>query len=197
MKHEYLAATILLFALALGGCAQQNTTPNPEPGEPTDPDVPTRSLQYFIVDGPNAPLFYKAIRISGVYDNLSVDRYPLLLMASIQEDALETYIAEQGLSEAEFLAHPKLPEFVRSHLIYDKVDVLELRTTPGAKATFKSAAGTEVVIENESASGTGSANGVAIDLFCSESEDPTYNTDAKGLLCKVAEPIVKDFDWSR
>ena len=93
----------------------------------------------------------------------------------------------------------KLSAFIKSHLIYDEVDVLGLRTTPSAKATFESAAGTEVVIESEPPADL--VNGVAIDLFCSEARDPTYpnsgSTDEKALLCQVAEPIVQDFDWSQ
>ena len=203
MRRDHIVVTTLLFILSLGGCTQQSPVPEPDPSVPTnpevptDPDVPTRSLQDFIDTRPNASLNDRAIIASSVYDDLSVDRYPLMIMTVREKGALEAYIAEQGLSEEAFLAHPKLPEFIKSHLIYDEVDVLELRTTPGARATFESAAGTEVVIENVPAPRMGLVNGVSIDLLCAEGRDPTYSTDETGLLCYVAEPIVQDFDWSQ
>ncbi len=197
---KYLLTVMLLFVLALSGCAEQGSTtpiPEPNPEEPTNPDVPTTSLQNFIRTGTDADLYERAITASGVYDDLAVNRYPLLLMFINEMSVLQAYIAEQGLNEETFLAHPKLPEFVKSHLIYEEVDVLELRTTPDAEVTLESAAGTEVVIENQPYPEVDLANGVAIDLGCLEGEDPTYETDAKGLLCYVAAPIVRDFDWSQ
>ena len=210
-RYLFLFIAVLFFAFVLGACADQGgSTPTPEPvtggdpgtgGEPVDPDIPDRPIQYYIWTGPNAPLSDRALVASGVYDDLTVDRYPLFLMLIREEGALENYIARQGLSEEEFLNHPKLPEFVKSHLVYEEVDVLELRSTPGASVTLESAAGTEVVIENQEGSNVDLANGVPIDLFCAEGRDPTYpnpgSTDEAALLCHIAEPIVEDFDWSR
>lgn len=199
---KYLSTIMLLFALALSGCAEQgNTTPisesNPEEPVNPDPDVPDAPLQDFLRTGANASLNERAIVDSGVYDDLTVERYPLMLMIVREVGVLESYIAAQGLSEEDFLTHPKLPEFIKSHLIYEEIDMLKLRTTPDASVTFESAAGTEIVIKNEPTPRMGSANGVPLSLDCAEGRDITYMTDAVGLLCTVAEPIVQDFDWSR
>ena len=139
----------------------------------------------------------KAVKASGVYSALAEEDYPLLLILFGENSILETYLKEQGLTEAEFLAHPKLAEFVKSHLIYDDVDLVALRSTLGASASFKSAAGINIVIKNvkDSQGGRvmgGTANGVPLSLWCTED-----SSTGDGKVCLSDGPVVTDFDWSR
>jgi hypothetical protein len=146
----------------------------------------------------SAALSAEAVKVSGVYDALSEANYPLFLILFDKEGSLESYLAENGLTREGFLTHPKLSEFVRSHLIYGQVNIDS--SNIGSNARFQSDAGSEITIEvvRDSEGGKvkgGTANGVALQLFC-----PVSTTDVESetsQICFADGPILQNFDWSQ
>ncbi len=143
-------------------------------------------------------LYAQAVIASGLIDDLGEKDFPLTLIDVYEEKALKTYIAEQGLTEEEFLAHPKLRGFLEQHLIPGYVDLIKIRSTPNGRFVYTSAAGSEIVFttgedltQTPDNLNVAEANGVPFNPYCSgEGEEG-------GQLCYAVAPIVQDFDWSR
>ncbi|MGL4609487.1 MAG: hypothetical protein ACRCYY_07345 [Trueperaceae bacterium] len=183
--------------LLIAGCDK-------EPGLEVDPPL-TFSIQEYVdalvtEEDTSVRLSAEAVKESGVYDKLTENEHPLLLILFDGEGVLETYLASQGLTEESFLAHPKLAQFVNSHLIYDDVDIYTLRGEIGATATFTSAAGTPIEITTVKSSEGGAvkgstANGVPLQLWCAEGG--ALPPPDEGFVCFADGPIVSDFDWSQ
>lgn len=143
----------------------------------------------------------QAVIASGLYDDLSEDDYPFMLMVFRSDGTLEAYLAEQGLSSETFLMHPKLRSFLEHHLIDSYVNTVKIRSTKNTEATYTSAAGSEVVLttgENlEPQEGDVMfANGVPVEAYCSYSgSGGDAHLQVEAQICFADAPIV-DFDWS-
>lgn len=176
-------------------------------GAPTEPDLPYVTSQEVIDKGvSNGDLTARAVVASGLYDDIAPGDYPFMLIR-FNEGGLEAYIAEQGLSEEAFLAHPKLYNFMQRHLIPSFVDNIKIRSTPNGRFTYTSAADSEVVFttgENLSQTpenlNTAKANGVPFNPYCLVSgngaEGDADFMAEQGLICWADGPTVKSFDWS-
>ncbi len=200
----YKLLLTLLSTVCLAACsgAPAEVTPPVEQEKPSD-----TSQGYFtaqeIVDqmADDGYLSAQAVVASGLYDDLSGDDYPLLLMVFRSDGTLEAYLSEQGLSKEAFLAHPKLRSFMKHHLIDSYVDTVKIRSTKNTEATYISAAGAEVVFTtagnlNPERGKVMFANGVPVEVSCSYSGnggDGQLQVEAQ--ICFADAPIV-DFNWS-
>jgi hypothetical protein len=194
MLKPFLLLFLLFF---IAGCQKNpNSTPDPIP----------LTVQNYVdslitsTRNQSVRLSARAVKASGVYEHLKEDTdYPLLLILFDGEGTLENYLKSQGLTEESFLAHPKLAQFVRSHLIYASVDIYKLRGEIGSSATFTSAAGTRIEIKTVKSSEGGAvkggtANGVPLQLWCAEG---SQLESKEGYVCFADGPIVSDFNWSQ
>lgn len=199
--HKFLPA--LLCAVCLAACSNAPAEVTPSPPEQPSDTSPGYFTAQEIIDrmADDGYLGAQAVIASGLYDDLSGDDYPLMLMVFRSDGTLEAYLSEQGLSKEAFLTHPKLRSFMEHHLIDSYVDTVKIRSTKNTKATYISAAGSDVVLttadnlypENGEVM---FANGVPVEAYCSYSGnggDGQLQVEAQ--ICFADAPIV-DFDWS-
>ena len=158
----------------------------------------------------------RAVIASGVVGQLSDDHFPLSFyfinegnisfgadsatgssetVFRVGDTALRSYIAAQGLSEEAFLEHPKLREFLLSHLIL--ADALINDTQDGVSKTYTSAGGREIELTTDfsRAKGVVYANGVPT-RYCYAQGRSGVAPYVKGYLCFSEAPLFDDFDWS-
>lgn len=164
-------------------------------------------------------LMSRAFIESGIRNDIGEDDYPLSLFVVRstdrpvpddwlpsnglfvpEDDTLSDYLTEQGLTEEEFLAHPKLRSFVEGHLITADIDLPTLASTKNASETFKTVNGESVTITVAAELTPGEddyvfANGVAISDFCAFDPTPA-ETGGYGQVCYARAPLITDFDWS-
>ncbi len=162
--------------------------------EPTTDPIPYSVEEAINQPGLEGDFEVRAVKASGIVSDLGRDSYPLALFLT-GEDNLKTYVKEQGLTEDAFLKSPKLAEFYKSQLTYAKVDIVALRSGPvGTSETFKSAAGTDIIITKvrNDPDGVdvrnGEVNGIPASLGCAGENE-------FGMICYADAPIVKDFVW--
>lgn len=192
--------SLLLFALCLIGC---NKTPVNNPVEPPDDTSPGYVETQETVDrlANEGNLAARAVKASGLYDELSNNDYPFLLTLVESNTVLENYLSEQGLSKEAFLAHPKLRNFMEHNLIDSYVDIIKIRSTQNMKVTYTSAAGSEIALttaENldPQMGDVIFANSVPVEAYCFVSGNGGEDDmQSKGLLCFANAPLV-EFDWS-
>lgn len=190
----------LMFALCLTAC---NKTPVSNPVEPPDDTSPRYVETQETVDrlANEGNLAAQAVKASGLYNELSTDDYPFLLMLVESNTALEAYLSEQGLSKETFLAHPKLRNFIEHNLIDSYVDIIKIRSTQNTEVTYTSAAGSDIVLttaENldPQKGDVMFANGVPVEAYCFISGNGGEDDmQSKGLLCFADAPVM-EFDWS-
>lgn len=203
---------VLLVLVFFTGCQERidpivptNPTNPVNPTNPTNPidPIPLTVQNYVagLADNKNisVSLSAKAVIKSDVYQEMTEEKYPLLLILFDGEGTLERYLLEQGLTEENFLAHPKITEFVRSHLIYESMNLKNLSFELGKTVSFKSSAGSmvELKVIKSSEGGAvkgGTANGVPMNLFCA---DASQRQGKEASVCFADGPIVSDFDWSQ
>ena len=131
----------------------------------------------------------KALANSDLFSELN--SYPASLIY-VTKDAFNTYLAANNLSEAEFLASPKLEAFLGT-LIIPSASIGSRLTETG---TFETSAGTSIVTSNKSEYQLGgnvelTINGVPATI-CSLSVPK--REDASGTICFVTEPP-SSFTW--
>ena len=153
---------------------------------------------------------------SGIIDQFSDDNYPLTLYLVNEgnyalgadsaegssettfergDEALKAYILEQGLSEEEFLTHPRLRAFIEDYFISS--DATINNTRDGVEETFVSVGEREIVLSTDFSRKEGAvfANGVeTTDCFFDERGDS--GPSAYGRLCFAEAPLFEDFDWT-
>lgn len=187
IASRHLTHLFSLGALALGlmACDQE--------GGPVDP-VPYSVKGAIEQPGMADNFEAQAVKASGIVNGLDRDSYPLTLFLT-GEDNLKAYVAEQGLTEAAFLAHPKLADFYNAQLVYEDIGIVELRGSPvGTSETFTSEAGTTITVTKVSdepdgpAVRNGTVNGVPFYIACSGENEG-------GLLCYADAPVAVEFDW--
>lgn len=209
MKQILLVVTLFLF---LPACSDGSGGNGGDGGERDDFPL-TVFVERLEATG---DLTAKAVIASGVIDQLSDDNFPLTLYLLNEanyflgsdsaegssettfergDEPLRAYIAEQGLTEEEFLAHPRLRDFIESHLILAEVTLNN--TNDGVTETYTSAAGNEIVLSTDysRAEGVVFANGVAT-TDCFFSERAAGGPSVYGYLCFTEAPIIEGFDWS-
>ena len=158
----------------------------------------------------------RAVIASGVIGQLSDDHFPLSFyfvnegnisfgadsacgssetVFRVGDAALRKYIAAQGLSEEAFLKHPKLREFLLSHLIL--ADALVNNTQDGVLQTYTSAGGRSIELTTDFSRAVGVvyANGVPT-RYCTFEEGSEGGPSVYGYLCFSEAPLFDDFDWS-
>ena len=160
-------------------------------------------------------LFAKAVVASGLNEPLAKENYPLVLVLvnkngfNINDNeevifdrdtTFKAYVAEQGLTEEQFLEHPKLRDYMESYLVPGYIDFGQIRITENGRFAYKTVSGREMVFTTRESPtvGNGDAvavNGVNIGDFCFF--DFLYEESESGHICFADAPIVKDFDWSR
>lgn len=109
----------------------------------------------------------------------------------VRNTYINTYIASQGLSEEEFLNHPKLKEFLLLHFIDKEITFNE--NYDGQTETYLGVSGNEVILSTDfkrSIGGTTILNDIAVSTHCQYQ----YKD---GRLCFIDTAIVSDFDWSQ
>ena len=205
MKRVLLIMTLLLSLL---GCTDEAVG-----GGDVDQFSLTEFIQRLEATG---DLTAKAVTASGVIDQLSDDNYPLTLYLINEgnyalgadsaegssetvfrkgDKALQDYIAEQGLSEEEFLSHPRLRDFIEDYFVSEDITINDTRD--GSEETYTSVGGREIVLSTDfsRAKGVIFANGVATSgCFSDERGDSGPNT--YGRLCFAEAPLFEDFDWT-
>ena len=186
--------TLLLLMLVMVGISSCRNAAAPEDTDPT-----RITLQNLMKrEASKGNLYSQAVVASGLIDDLGEKDFPFTLIDFYEEKALEAYIAKQGLTEAEFLAHPKLRDFLKQHLIPGYVDLIKIRSTPNGRFTYTSAAGSEVVFttgkdltQTPDSLNVAKANGIPFSPYCG------YEGAEGGQLCYATAPIVQSFDWSQ
>jgi hypothetical protein len=201
----------VLVLIALGGLIACSS-------EGTDIDYYSFRVQEVIIQmAEKGDLSARAVVASEVYDSLTEEDYPFSLVLigkeyfragntseiEVPEDnTLETYLAGQGLSEDEFLAHPKLRTFVESHLIPVNVDFPTLWSTQQARLMYTTVSGNEVVFTTKDnlAPGNGDtifANDIPFSHDCFFDPTPAPAPEGGyGRICYADAPLVTNFDWS-
>lgn len=115
------------------------------------------------------------------------------------DTSLKTYLVEQGMTEQEFLEHPRLRDFMLSHFIPSEI----ITFNPGydsQKQTYVSASGNTITLTTdfERAKTAMIVNDVVVTRQCQINSN--INTSTRLLeyrsLCFINEPIISDFDWS-
>ena len=205
----------LLLVSALGLCAltsSQTTAPESNKGLGAVAVVakPERnSIQYYLDEiMKQGDLFAEALKISGIYDTLTPDQYPFTLFFVQSADSggqLERYLAQQGLTPKSFLNHPKLRQFLESHLIVRYVNTQEPRPKGKRRAAISTVNGYKIVFTSQPSYPNGHefylrfANGLSFGSGCLFS-GPEISTPEflklEGQICFVNRPVVKNFDWS-
>ena len=137
-------------------------------------------------------LFAKAIKITGVYDNLSTDQYPLTLFYPRD---MSSYLLNKGLSEEEFLSHAKLADFVNAHLIPNIK--IEFKKIKGVPIHYKNALG-DMVEFKEGTKTSENLVGVLADDIPIQGCSQGYNPDAtlSAWSCVLGNSLV-DFSWDK
>ena len=206
----------LLLVSALGLCAltsSQTTAPESNKGLGAVAVVakPERnSIQYYLDEiMKQGDLFAKALKVSGIYDTLTPDRYPFTLFFVRSADSggqLERYLTQQGLTPESFLHHPKLRQFLESHLIMHYVNTQEPRPKGKRRVVVQAVSGYEITFSSQSTYYQKEqeyylrfANGLSFGSECLfsglEISTPEFRK-LEGQICFVNKPVVKDFDWS-
>ena len=93
-------------------------------------------------------LWIKGAARSGIVAVLD-DHSPFIIF-SMSDDVFRAYLAEQGVSESEFLASPDLRAFYETHVIDDAPDLYEVITVEGAMINAETLSGKIVTIEHRS-----------------------------------------------
>lgn len=198
----------LVCAAYLTAC---NNTPDtgappsrPVPSEPSPTDPGSFTMKQLVESRAEAGnISAQAVISSGLYDALSAENYPLMLVLVPSNEDMEQYLKEQGLSQTEFLDHPKLLSFMERHLIDEFVDTVAIRSTQNTTVTHTSLAGSEVVFTTQEnldpqQGDVMFANGVPVSPYCTVSGNGAESVIAsEGQLCRATAPIVQDFDWSQ
>lgn len=143
----------------------------------------------------------RAVIASGLYESLSADNHPLMLMVFESNATLEDYFSQQGLSAEAFLVHPKLRSFMEQYLIDSYVDTVEVRSTQNAQVAYTTLAGSKVIFTtgdnlDPEEGDVMFANGVPVEAYCAYSGnggDSQLQVEAQ--ICFVDAPIL-EFDWS-
>lgn len=198
------ALLFLLFPFYMTGWGKAPSSP-PSPASGGVGEFSNQEAQQFVDDlVAKGDLFAKAVVSSGLYDELSPEHYPFLLLhVGPTNKAMKRYLAQQGLTEKEFLAHPKLRSFMENHLITGFVNTREPRPRRDSRKIRTSVNDAKVVVT------TGAhlsprddrlrfANGVHFSpdcFFSGVNLSPVMFQKQEGQLCVVDAPIVK-FDWS-
>jgi hypothetical protein len=158
----------------------------------------------------------RAVVASGLYDSLDEESHPftLFLIRQIpvgsgttrdivveEDNTLKNYLAEQGLTESEFLAHPKLRTFVESHFIPEDVNLYNFRTIQNVRRVYEAASGEDIVFTtgNNVVPADGDvvfANGVPISSYSCFFDVNPSPSGGYGQICYADAPLVSDFDWS-
>ena len=203
----------LLLAAILGLCSptlSQTTAPESNKGSEAVAvvDKPGRNgIQYYLNDlVKQGNLFAKALKVSGLYDTLTPNNYPFTLFFVPSSDGqLERYLAQQGLTPESFLNHPKLRQFLESHLIMRYVPTLQPRPKGKRRIVIETVNGYRITFSSQPSYPKGSeyyirfANGLSFGSECLFSGLEISTAEFRkleGQICFVNKPVVKDFDWS-
>ena len=200
MNKKALLPFLFAFCVIVWGKAHSSPLASGGTGE-----FSNQEAQQFIDDlAARGDLFAKAVVSSGLYYELSPEHYPFpLLYVGPTNEAMKRYLAQQDLTEKEFLTHPKLRDFLESHLILGFVNTREPRPKHDFRAVRTTVNGAKVVLT------TGVnlkprdnrlqfANGVHFSpdcFFSGVNFSPLMFQKREGQLCVVDAPIV-EFDWS-
>lgn len=168
------------------------------------------SIQYYIDElTAQGNLFARALKVSNLYNFLTSDKYPFVVFFVPSTDGqLERYLARQGLTPKAFLKHPKLRQFMESHLILRFVDTEQPRPLGKRKQDVVTYAinGYKIVLRTPVSYKPKSrdyrlriANGKVFGPGCLHSGPyltTAYSHRFEGQICFLNGPIFKDFDWS-
>ena len=138
MKRFQSTLTLLLALLPLLAACSGDASVDPMP---TDLDESYRDPE---IQAQN--LFVKGAARSGVANGL--DEHSPFIIFSMTDEDFRAYLAEQGVSEEEFLASPDLRVFYEMHVLGDVPGLYEEITVEGAVEQAETLAGETVVIEN-------------------------------------------------
>lgn len=192
-KLIYLLSGFAALTFGLMACDSAEVSPDP---------VPLSVADSFTQPGMEDDFEAKAIKASGILEDLERDSYPLVLFA-VGEDYLKAYVKAQGMTEEVFLSSPKLADFYKAQLAYTAFDESALKVSAvGTTKTLKSAADTDITIlkakntPSQSEERNFEVNGAPSELLCYI--DYNINPgDAQGRICYADAPVVENFDWSR
>ncbi len=171
---------LVLLLLLLAACTQK----------PQDAGLNTFPIQDTVnLLANDGEVLARALQQSSLFPELA--DYPVSLIY-VSKDAFKTYLTTNNLTEAEFLAHPKLYAFLGTLIVPD-ASIASLAAEEGA---YKTSAGTTIVTSDKSDFRLGGnlelkINGIG-PVLCSVRA--TESRDSSGTFCSVTEPPA-DFTW--
>jgi len=106
---------------------------------------------------------------------------------------LKNYLSNVGLTEEQFLSHPKLEKFILSHLVLGR----EFNYVQNRTDQYLDVLGNAITVKSEMSTATG------IDFYINDSfvshcnYDSGFDESTRVRLCYVDKPIINNFDWSQ
>ena len=104
-----------------------------------DPERPNIDQYYLNPEIQEKNLWIKGAAQSGIVAVLD-DHSPFIIF-SMSDDDFRAYLAEQGVSESEFLASPDLRAFYETHVIGDAPGLIEKTDVEGAVVSAETLSG--------------------------------------------------------
>ncbi len=200
MAKNALLLLLCAFCVTAWSSAYSSPSPTSGRGEFSNQEA-QQYIDHLVTRG---DLFARAVVSSGLYDKLSREHYPFLLLhVGPTNKSMKRYLAQQGLTEKEFLTHPKLRSFMENHLIVGFVNTREPRPKRDSRRVRTTVNGSKVVLTtgaklNPRDDRLQFANGVHFSpdrFFSGVNFSPVMFQKQEGQLCVVDAPII-NFDWS-